>query len=54
MATDQGKIANIPGLAILADISGKTIAETGTTIFRPPYTPVPIAAFAGRSRGKKI
>lgn len=51
MATDQGKIANIPGLAILADISGKTIAETGTTIFRPPYTPVPIAAFAGRSRG---
>jgi heterotetrameric sarcosine oxidase alpha subunit len=54
MATDQGKIANIPGLAILADISGKTIAETGTTIFRPPYTPVPIAAFAGRSRGKNF
>jgi len=54
MATDQGKIANIPGLAILADISGKTIAETGATIFRPPYTPVPIAAFAGRSRGKNF
>ena len=54
MATDQGKIANIPGLAILADISGKTIVETGTTIFRPPYTPVPIAAFAGRSRGKEF
>ena len=54
MATDQGKIANTQGLAILADISGKTIAETGTTIFRPPYTPVPIAAFAGRCRGKKF
>jgi heterotetrameric sarcosine oxidase alpha subunit len=54
MATDQGKIGNIPGLAILADISGKTIAETGTTIFRPPYTPVQIAAFAGRSRGKEF
>ncbi len=54
MATDQGKIANILGLAILAEISGKTIAETGTTIFRPPYTPVPIAAFAGRSRGKEF
>ncbi|MDC3235274.1 sarcosine oxidase subunit alpha family protein, partial [Candidatus Puniceispirillum sp.] len=54
MATDQGKIANIPGLAILADISGKTLAETGTTIFRPPYTPIPIAAFAGRSRGKEF
>ena len=54
MATDQGKIANVPALAILADVSGKTIAETGTTIFRPPYTSVPIAAFAGRSRGKNF
>ena len=54
MATDQGKISNIPGLAILAGISGKTIAETGTTIFRPPYTPIPIAAFAGRNRGKEF
>jgi len=52
MATDQGKTSNISGLAVMADISGKTIAETGTTIFRPPYTPVPIGAFAGRSRGK--
>ncbi len=54
MATDQGKTANIPGLAIMANLSGKTIAETGTTIFRPPYTPVPIAAFAGHSRGKSF
>ncbi len=52
MATDQGKTANIPALAVMAEISGKTIAETGTTIFRPPYTPVPIAAFAGRARGR--
>lgn len=51
MATDQGKTANIPALAIMADISGKTIPETGTTIFRPPYTPVPIGALAGRARG---
>ena len=29
-----------------------SIPETGTTMFRPPYTPVPIAAFAGRSTGK--
>jgi heterotetrameric sarcosine oxidase alpha subunit len=54
MATDQGKTANVLGLAILADIAGKTIAETGTTIFRPPYTPIPIAAFAGHSRGKEF
>ncbi len=52
MATDQGKTSNVLGLAVMADIAGQTIPETGTTIFRPPYTPVPIAAFAGRSRGK--
>ena len=52
MATDQGKTSNIAGLAVLAEEAGKTIPEVGTTIFRPPYTPVPIGAFAGRSRGK--
>jgi len=52
MATDQGKTANVLGLAIMAEISGKTIEDTGTTIFRPPYTPVPMGALAGRARGK--
>ncbi|MBL4732162.1 MAG: sarcosine oxidase subunit alpha family protein [Rhizobiaceae bacterium] len=52
MATDQGKTSNIPALAIMAECTGKTIPETGTTIFRPPYTPIPISALAGRSRGK--
>ncbi len=52
MATDQGKTANILGLSIMAEASGKTIPETGTTIFRPPYNPVAIGAFAGRARGK--
>jgi len=52
MATDQGKTANVLGLAVIADASGKSIPETGTTIFRPPYTPVPIGALAGRARGK--
>ena len=52
MATDQGKTSNVLGLGVMAELSGRTIAETGTTIFRPPYTPVPIGAFAGRSRGK--
>ena len=52
MATDQGKTANVAALAVMAECTGKTIAETGTTIFRPPYTPIPIAAFAGRSRGQ--
>ena len=52
MATDQGKTANVLGLALMAEASGRSIPETGTTIFRPPYTPVPIGAFAGRARGK--
>ena len=54
MATDQGKTANVPALAVMAEQTGRTIAETGTTVFRPPYTPVPIAAFAGRARGKEF
>jgi sarcosine oxidase subunit alpha len=52
MATDQGKTSNIAGLAILAEDAGKTIPEVGTTIFRPPYTPIPIGALGGRARGK--
>lgn len=52
MATDQGKTANIPALAVMAECTGKTIPETGTTMFRPPYTPVPIGALGGRSRGQ--
>ena len=52
MATDQGKTANVLGLAIMAEKSGQSIQDTGTTIFRPPYTPIPIGAFAGRARGK--
>ena len=52
MATDQGKTSNVLGLAIMAEATGKSIPETGTTIFRPPYSPVPIGALAGRARGK--
>jgi sarcosine oxidase subunit alpha len=52
MATDQGKSSGVNGLAILAKATGRTIAETGTTSFRPPYTPVAIGAMAGHERGK--
>ncbi|MCT4556445.1 MAG: sarcosine oxidase subunit alpha family protein [Pelagimonas sp.] len=51
MATDQGKTSNIPGMAIMAEATGKSIPETGTTIFRPPYVPTAMGAFAGRARG---
>ncbi len=52
MATDQGKTANINGLALMAGAAHKTIAETGTTRFRPPYSPVSFGALAGIHTGK--
>jgi len=51
MATDQGKLGNVNAIAILAEAAGKSIAEIGTTTFRPFYTPVPFAAFAGPYTG---
>ncbi len=47
--TDQGKLSNINGMAIAAKKLGKTIPETGTTVFRPNYTPVTFGAIAGRN-----
>ncbi len=52
MATDQGKTGNIPGHAILSSALGQTIPETGTTTFRPPYSPVTMGAIAGRAVGE--
>jgi len=46
--TDQGKLGNINGMAIAAKAQGKTIPQTGTTVFRPNYTPVTFGAIAGR------
>jgi len=52
MATDQGKTSNVLGLAIMAHTAGQSIPETGTTIYRPPYSPTAIGVLAGRSRDK--
>ena len=52
MANDQGKMGNIIGLAVMAELLNKKIPEVGTTVFRPPYTPVAIGALAGRNVGK--
>ena len=51
MATDQGKTSSVAALAILADVTGRAIPETGTTTFRPPYTPVAIAAMGAGGEG---
>ena len=52
MATDGGKTSNVTGAALIAGATGRTIAESGTTVFRPPYTPVAIGALAGAHRGR--
>ena len=51
MATDQGKLSNINGLATLADALGAEIPAVGTTTFRPPYTPISMGAIGGEARG---
>ena len=52
MATDQGKTSNVAGHAMMAALCGVDIGRAGTTVFRPPYTPVAIGALAGHHRGK--
>ena len=49
--TDQGKLGNINGMAILAEKLDKPISEVGTTTFRPAYTPVSFGACAGEDIG---
>ena len=51
MGTDQGRTSNVLGLAILASILERDVPSVGYTTFRPPYTPVPIGAFAGGETG---
>ena len=49
--TDQGKLGNINGMAILAECLDKPVAEVGTTTFRPPYTAATFGACAGADVG---
>ena len=51
MATDQGKTANVNAIAAMAALTGRTIDETGTTTYRPPFVPTPMGVIAGRRRG---
>jgi heterotetrameric sarcosine oxidase alpha subunit len=54
MATDQGKTGNTIGLAVMAELTGQSIPATGTTTYRPPYTPVSMGALGGRGRGQEF
>jgi sarcosine oxidase, subunit alpha len=54
MATDQGKTGNVNAIAAMAALTGRTIDETGTTTYRPPFIPVPMGVIAGRRRGALV
>ncbi len=45
----QGKLESVNAAAVVAAASGTSIAETGTTTWRPPYAPVSLGALAGPS-----
>ncbi|MGY1806941.1 2Fe-2S iron-sulfur cluster-binding protein [Blastococcus sp. SYSU D00669] len=51
-AHDQGKTSGVLTSGITAELLGVPVQDTGTTTFRPPYTPVAFAALAGRDRGR--
>ncbi len=51
MATDQGKMSNMHGLAIAAHALGKDIPAVGLTTFRAPYTPVTFGAIVNHAKG---
>ncbi len=52
MATDQGRTGGVLGMAAMAALTGRSMAETGTTLHRPPTSPVDIGALAGAHRGE--
>ncbi len=48
MGPEQGKLETVNTVAVLAEFRGETIAEVGTTVWRPPYAPIALGALAGR------
>ncbi len=52
MATDQGKTSNVNAIGVMASLTASSIEDTGTTTFRPPYHPIPIASIGAGGVGK--
>lgn len=52
MCVDQGKTGNVSALAVLGEVTGRTIPQVGTTKFRPPYHPVTLGAMVGQNHGE--
>lgn len=51
MASDQGKMSNMHGLAIASEALGRDLPKVGLTTFRQPYTPVTFGTLINHSRG---
>ena len=49
MGSAQGKLEVANAVAIHAEATGKSIEQTGTTTWRPPYAPISLGALAGRN-----
>jgi sarcosine oxidase, subunit alpha len=45
----QGKLETINTAAVVARATGRTVAGSGTTTWRPPYAPVTLGALAGQA-----
>jgi sarcosine oxidase, subunit alpha len=45
----QGKLETVNTVAVVAAATGASIADSGTTTWRPPYVPVTLGALAGRA-----
>jgi sarcosine oxidase subunit alpha len=49
MGPAQGKLETVNTVAVLAEATGRSLEELGTTVWRPPYAPVTLGALAGRN-----
>ncbi|MFC3053249.1 sarcosine oxidase subunit alpha family protein [Kordiimonas pumila] len=54
MASDQGKTSNVNAIGVMEKTMGVSMAQVGTTKFRPPYDPVAIGAMAGMRIGENL
>lgn len=52
MAPDQGRVSGEAAMAVLAEATGRTLAQTGLTTHRPPFAPVEIGAMGAGGRGR--
>ncbi len=48
MGPCQGRMCQLPAVRLMARETGQTLAQVGTTTSRPPWSTVPLGAFAGR------